>query len=87
VRARRERQAVGILVSTVFIRDSAVASLPQDDPYDPRPAPPERPGDDECCGSSCDPCIFDYYYQELDRYRAELKAWQARHPEAEKETP
>ncbi|MGN5479283.1 oxidoreductase-like domain-containing protein [Cupriavidus basilensis] len=40
---------------------------------DPRPAPPERPGDNECCGSGCDPCIFDYYYQELERYRDELE--------------
>lgn len=47
-------------------------------PDDPRPVPPERPGDDECCGSGCDPCIFDYYYQELDRYREELRAWEAR---------
>ena len=50
-------------------------------PDDPRPVPPERPGDDECCGSGCDPCIFDYYYQEMDRYREELRAWEARHAE------
>jgi hypothetical protein len=22
--------------------------------------------------------VFDYYYQEMDRYRDELKAWEAR---------
>ena len=46
---------------------------------DPRPVPPVRPGLDECCGGSCDPCVFDLYDAALDRYRAELKAWQARH--------
>jgi hypothetical protein len=48
---------------------------------DPRPEPPERPDDSECCQSGCDPCVFDWYYQEMDRYREELKAWEARHPE------
>jgi hypothetical protein len=48
---------------------------------DPRPEPPERPDDSECCQSGCDPCIFDWYYQEMDRYREELKAWEERHPE------
>ena len=45
---------------------------------DPRPVPPERPGDNECCQSGCDPCIFDFYADEMDRYRQELKAWEAR---------
>jgi hypothetical protein len=49
---------------------------------DPRPQPPERPDDSECCRSGCDPCIFDWYYQELERYREELKAWEARHAHA-----
>ncbi|TXI80816.1 MAG: oxidoreductase [Cupriavidus sp.] len=40
--------------------------------------PPERPGDNECCQSGCDPCIFDFYADEMDRYRQELKAWEAR---------
>ena len=45
---------------------------------DPRPTPPERPDDSECCRSGCDPCIFDLYQQELEQYRAKLKAWEAR---------
>ncbi len=32
----------------------------------------------ECCQSGCDPCIFDYYNDEMERYRQELKAWEAR---------
>jgi hypothetical protein len=45
---------------------------------DPRPEPPERPDDDACCGSGCDPCIFDLYAEELNRWRAELAAWESR---------
>jgi hypothetical protein len=48
---------------------------------DPRPLPPNRPDDEDCCGGGCNPCIFDYYYEEMDRYREDLRAWQARHPE------
>lgn len=47
-------------------------------PDDPKPLPPERPGDNECCQSGCDPCVFDFYNDEMDRYRQELKAWEAR---------
>ncbi len=45
---------------------------------DPKPLPPDRPGDNECCQSGCDPCVFDFYNDEMDRYRQELKAWEAR---------
>ncbi|WP_082819168.1 oxidoreductase-like domain-containing protein [Cupriavidus nantongensis] len=56
-------------------------------PDDPRPEPPERPADGECCGSGCDPCIFDYYYQEMDRYREALRAWEARQAARHAEDP
>ena len=49
---------------------------PQDG--DPRPVPPIRPGSEDCCQGSCDPCIFDVYDDALDRYRADLQAWEAR---------
>ncbi|MEM5328627.1 oxidoreductase-like domain-containing protein [Paraburkholderia sp. JHI2823] len=52
--------------------------LPQRPDDDPRPQPPERPNLDDCCHSGCDPCIFDLYDQEMDRYRAALAAWEAR---------
>ena len=45
---------------------------------DPRPEPPERPDDDACCHCGCDPCIFDLYDAEVDRWRAELAAWEKR---------
>ncbi|WP_061169254.1 oxidoreductase-like domain-containing protein [Caballeronia hypogeia] len=47
---------------------------------DPRPEPPERPSPEECCQSGCNPCVFDLYQEELERYRADLRAWEARHP-------
>lgn len=45
---------------------------------DPPPVPPVPPDDNACCGSGCDPCIFDFYTEELQRYRAELQAWEER---------
>jgi hypothetical protein len=53
-------------------------SLPSRPEDDPRPLPPERPDDDACCQSGCDPCIFDLYAEELNRWRAALAAWEAR---------
>jgi hypothetical protein len=47
-------------------------------PDDPRPLPPERPGLDECCKGGCDPCVFDLYAAALERYRADLRAWEER---------
>lgn len=45
---------------------------------DPQPLPPNCPSDDECCRSGCTPCIFDFYAEEMERYRQELRAWEAR---------
>ncbi|MFX1674305.1 oxidoreductase-like domain-containing protein [Paraburkholderia sp. A2WS-5] len=52
--------------------------LPSHSEDDPRPSPPERPNDEDCCQSGCSPCIFDLYYEEMDRWRAAMKAWEAR---------
>lgn len=46
--------------------------------FDPKPEPPERPGDNECCQSGCEPCIFDMYADDLNVYRLALKAWEDR---------
>lgn len=48
---------------------------------DPPPLPPPRPHLDECCKSACDPCIFDMYEAAMERFRADLNAWQERHPD------
>jgi len=54
---------------------------------DPMPQPPAQPDLDACCGNGCDPCIFDLYDLEMDGYRQALRAWAARHPEAEGSAP
>ncbi|WP_331253399.1 oxidoreductase-like domain-containing protein [Paraburkholderia sacchari] len=56
----------------------AFMHLPSHPEDDPRPLPPERPNDEDCCQSGCSPCIFDLYSEEMDRWRAALKAWEAR---------
>jgi hypothetical protein len=52
--------------------------------HDPPPVPPVRPSNDDCCRGACDPCIFDVYEDALERYRAELQAWQERNRRREK---
>jgi hypothetical protein len=32
------------------------------------PAPPEKPTPNECCGSGCVPCIYDYYYDAMEKW-------------------
>ena len=51
-----------------------------DFPDDPRPLPPEPPGDNECCGSGCPLCVLDLYTDELNAYRLRLAQWLQRHP-------
>lgn len=45
---------------------------------DERPAPPLPPDLEDCCRSGCEPCIFDLFDQAMERYRAELDAWEQR---------
>lgn len=40
------------------------------------PVPPREPEPGECCGSGCDPCVFDRYAADMDRYRIALAAWE-----------
>lgn len=49
--------------------------IPDDDPM---PLPPEAPDINACCGSGCDPCIFDAHDMAMDEHRQRLRAWQAR---------
>lgn len=43
----------------------------------PKPAPPEPPDINACCGNGCDPCIFDLHDLAMDEYRQALRAWEA----------
>lgn len=45
---------------------------------DPRPVEPEQPDLDACCGSGCDPCIFDLYDAQRESWHAAMRAWRAR---------
>ncbi len=38
------------------------------------PPAPREPDLDECCGSGCDPCVFDLYEQRLERWRERCEA-------------
>ena len=49
-----------------------------DTPDDPRPTPPVPPDDGACCGSGCDPCVYDLFDAERARYFAALRAWEER---------
>ena len=45
---------------------------------DPKPQPPREPEAWECCQSGCDPCVYDRYWEALDRYERALGEWEAR---------
>jgi len=53
-----------------------VTGVPADD--DPPPLAPTRPSADDCCQGGCARCVYDLYEDALERYRADLAAWQAR---------
>ena len=56
-------------------------SHPLSGSWDPRPEPPREPQPEECCGSGCVPCVYDVYWDRLERYEQALREWQARHPD------
>ncbi|QZA78371.1 oxidoreductase-like domain-containing protein [Deefgea tanakiae] len=46
--------------------------------HDPKPEAPVEPPLEACCSSGCYPCVLDLYTEELQQYRIDLAAWQAR---------
>lgn len=36
--------------------------------------PPEKPNPNECCGSGCNPCVFDYYYAALEKWQQDCQS-------------
>lgn len=58
---------------------SADRLLPDDPPPDdPPPAEPLPPDDAACCGSGCDPCVWDFFNEERRQWQADMAAWRAR---------
>lgn len=47
-------------------------------PDEPKPEPPREPESWECCQSGCDPCVFDRYWEALERYEQALARWELR---------
>ena len=37
------------------------------------PRPPEKPQPYECCNRGCCPCIFDYYWDALERWKTTVR--------------
>ena len=42
------------------------------------PQPPRAPEPGECCHSGCEPCVYDLYWEAVDRYEDALRAWETR---------
>jgi len=53
-------------------------NMTEPQPKDPKPEAPVEPPQEACCTSGCFPCILDLYTEELQQYRIDLAAWQAR---------
>lgn len=47
---------------------------------------PIKPGNDECCGSSCKPCVMDLYAEELKVWKECWIKWEGDEPVAKGET-
>jgi hypothetical protein len=45
---------------------------------DPQPQPPRAPDEWECCRSGCEPCVYDRYWEAMDRYERALDEWESR---------
>jgi hypothetical protein len=49
-----------------------------DPEHDPKPQPPRAPEQWECCQSGCEPCVYDRYWEAVDRYERALSEWESR---------
>jgi hypothetical protein len=45
---------------------------------DTEPQRPREPEQWECCQSGCDPCVYDAYWEAVERYETALEAWKVR---------
>ncbi|MEO7067320.1 MAG: oxidoreductase-like domain-containing protein [Rhodanobacter sp.] len=46
---------------------------------DPPPVAPAEPDAADCCGEGCIRCVYDVYDTKVERYKAALEQWNARH--------
>ncbi|KRX02855.1 hypothetical protein PPERSA_04058 [Pseudocohnilembus persalinus] len=44
-----------------------------------KPIKPEEPDPEECCGQGCAVCVWDLYYEKLDKYEEELQIWESKY--------
>lgn len=33
---------------------------------------PREPTEDDCCGNGCSPCVWDTFYERLDKYEDKI---------------
>ena len=45
---------------------------------DPPPVRPTEPEPGACCQSGCEPCVYDLYWEAMDRYEQALADWEKR---------
>ena len=45
---------------------------------DPKPVRPDEADYAGCCDSGCSPCIYDLYWEALERYEKALAEWETR---------
>ena len=50
------------------------------DVFDPEPLPPQAPGENECCGSGCERCVWVVHAEETAHWRQAHADWLARQP-------
>jgi hypothetical protein len=43
---------------------------------DAAPVPPPEPEAGACCQSGCEPCVYDLYWEAVDRYERALAEWE-----------
>ena len=53
-------------------------TLSAEDSADPRPVMPFEPEANACCQSGCDPCVYDLYWEAMNRYEQVLAEWESR---------
>ncbi len=53
-----------------------------DEVFDPEPEAPLPPDDSQCCGSGCDPCVWDTYRIEQEAFKRQHAEWQLRQASA-----